>query len=162
MIRSAVFDPTCAYRYRLTRVWDRGPRVAFILLNPSTANAHVDDPTIRRCIGFARSWGYSGVEVVNLFAYRTPSPSALRSVADPIGPDNDTHILAVAAEAEAIVLSWGNHGAYLSRAQAVLPLLSACGNLYTFGLTASGQPRHPLYLPASQPRLAFTPQLALS
>ena len=156
MFRHAVFDSTTVYRYRLIRTWDNGPRVAFILLNPSIADSTHDDPTIRRCIGFARAWGYAGVDVVNLFAFRTPYPSDLRLASDPVGPDNDAHVLAVAAESSAVILGWGNHGGYCDRAQAVIRLLSGVPALYIFGLTGAGQPRHPLYLPASQPRLVFT------
>ena len=86
----ADFDPTGVYRYSLWREWDaRAPAVAFVMLNPSTADAGKDDPTIRRCASFARSWGYGSLEVVNLFAYRASEPKRLRQTPDPIGPAND-------------------------------------------------------------------------
>ena len=109
----AVFDPTGAYRYTLTRSWPDGRgRVAFVLLNPSTADSERNDPTIRRCIGFARHWGFGALEVVNLFAYRTPHPAALRMAPDPVGRDNDRHLLAAFGRAELLVTAWGVHGAW--------------------------------------------------
>ncbi len=90
----ADFDGTGAYRYSLWREWDsRRPIVAFVMLNPSTADAAKDDPTIRRCASFARSWGYGSLEVVNLFAYRASEPKRLRQTPDPIGPANDDYLV---------------------------------------------------------------------
>ncbi len=143
----AIFDPTGCYRYRLWRVWHRyGDRLAFVLLNPSTADATTDDPTLRRCIAFARAWGYGGVTVVNLFAYRTPHPAKLRTVAAPVGPENDGYILQASQNASLTVLAWGNNGRLQDRDRQVTQLLQAqpWGHL---GLTQQGQPRHPLYLP---------------
>jgi hypothetical protein len=91
----ATFDTTRRYRYRLIHDWTGSPeRVAFIMLNPSTADERTLDPTIRRCIGFAKAWGFGGIDVVNLFAWRTTDPAALARVADPIGPRNDGMIAA--------------------------------------------------------------------
>jgi hypothetical protein len=149
-----------AYRYTLSRSWDYGNgTVNFIMLNPSTATAEVDDPTIRRCTQFARAWGYRRLVVTNLFAYRATDPAELRRVADPVGPENDWHLRYCAQhEAERVVLAWGAHGAYLGRDKAVLALLAqlslrvepAC-----FGVTKSGQPRHPLYVAASTMTLPY-------
>jgi hypothetical protein len=145
-----------AYRYTLSRSWDYGNgTVNFIMLNPSTATAEVDDPTIRRCTQFARAWGYRRLVVTNLFAYRATDPAELRRVADPVGPENDWHLRYCAQhEAERVVLAWGAHGGYRKRDESVLALLAkhlpriepAC-----LGVTKAGAPRHPLYLSASTP-----------
>jgi hypothetical protein len=140
----AVFDPTYAYRYALWRAWDAAlPRLCFIMLNPSQADAERDDPTIRRCIGFARDWGYGALEVVNLFAYCAIAPTDLRRTANPIGPENDAHIVRAVKAAARTVIAWGNHGAFLGRDKAVTPLL---GRSYCLGVTGAGHPRHPLYV----------------
>ncbi len=137
-----------AYRYTLWRAWDEmRPRVCFVLLNPSTADATRDDPTLRRCIGFARSWGACGsVEIVNLFAYRTADPAMLRKAAHPVGPDNDTYLKNAARRASRIVLGWGARGTLLGRDLAVLELLAAYP-LYCLRLTRERHPEHPLYIP---------------
>ena len=89
----AMFSPCRSYRYSLWRTWDsQKPIVVFIGLNPSTADETVNDPTMRRCIGFARLWGYGGMVVVNLFAYCATKPTVLRHVADPVGKDTDSWI----------------------------------------------------------------------
>ncbi|MFN8484194.1 MAG: DUF1643 domain-containing protein [Anaerolineae bacterium] len=143
--RGAVFDASGLYRYRLWRVWGAGRTVAFVMLNPSAADAERDDPTIRRCMGLAQAWGYGRLEVVNLFAYRSPSPKALRRVSDPVGSDNDRHLRGVVADAPLVVVAWGNHGALLGRDRAALETLTAA-RLYCLGVTLRGQPRHPLYV----------------
>lgn len=143
----AIFDPTGQYRYSLWRDWDpTGRRVGFVMLNPSQADEIADDPTIRRCVGFARSWGYGAVEVVNLFAYRTPHPKLLRQVSDPVGVDNDHYLKQLAQRVDRIVLAWGNWGSLHGRDRAVLQLLTSSNSLYCFGFTKQQQPRHPLYL----------------
>jgi hypothetical protein len=116
------------------------------MLNPSTADAVRDDPTIRRCIGFARRWGYGGVEVVNLFAFRASDPRALRGAPDPVGEKNDRHLASVARRVDAMVVAWGVHGALAARDREVLTLLSRWARLLALGWTRSGSPRHPLYL----------------
>ena len=142
----AVFDESGVYRYLLWRKWDRSrPSVAFVLLNPSTADATADDPTIRRCIGFARGWGFGGMEVANLFAFRATTPRLLGSAIDPVGPENDRHLRELAARAEHVVVAWGNGGALFGRAAAVLPLFEG-RELYCLGVTKAGAPRHPLYV----------------
>jgi hypothetical protein len=150
MRRGAVFDSSDTYRYSLWRTWDSAlPRVAFVMLNPSTADQRVDDPTIRRCMGFARQWGYGSLSVVNLFAYRTPSPAALARAADPVGPDNDRYLRAAYRRARDLVLAWGTHGSLHGRDQEVLDLLGRGRRkpLLCLGTTRDGHPRHPLYLP---------------
>jgi hypothetical protein len=149
MDRDALFDPSGDYRYLLRRSWDRnGPLAVFVMLNPSTADAHRDDPTIRRCMGLARSWGFGRLEVVNLFGFRTPYPAVLSTVSDPVGPENDAHVLAAVARGETVVAAWGNAGAVLNRGPAMLPRLSgeARTPLLCLGMTRAGHPRHPLYV----------------
>jgi hypothetical protein len=154
-LASASFSACGHYRWWLERVWaPERPRLLFIGLNPSRADGRRDDPTLRRLLGFARSWGYGALEVLNLFARISPSPALLRRAADPLGPHNDAWIGArLAAQPQApLWLGWGNQGSWRHRDRAVLALLPgrAC---IALGCTASGQPRHPLYLPArAQPR----------
>jgi hypothetical protein len=148
MTGGAAFSPDRRYRYRLWRRWDRSrPVVTFVMLNPSTADERRDDPTIRRCIGFARRWGFGGAEVVNLFALRATDPRELRTVRDPVGPENDRHIRRAIARAALVVLAWGTHGAVAQRARAV-GLVASPRRPRCLGWTRSGEPRHPLYLPA--------------
>lgn len=135
----ATFDCTGVFRYRLWRRWDDGPSVCFIMLNPSTADAERDDPTIRRCIRFARDWGYGGLDVVNLFAYRATDPRALRSVADPVGPLNGRAIAEAVEGATLTIAAWGAW-------PAGTPPLSA--PLYCLGMNRDGSPKHPLYIRA--------------
>lgn len=144
MQRAAVISPCGRYRYVLGRRWGAGSHAAFIMLNPSTADAQQDDPTIRRCIGFARAWGYGGLTVVNLYAFRATRPADLWKAADPIGPDNDTHLTRVAEECGVLVAAWGAH-AKPDRIAQVLALPGMRG-LKALALTTAGQPRHPLYL----------------
>lgn len=150
-MNGARFSPCGRYRYVLTRdVSILNPRlVNFVMLNPSTADATVDDPTIRRCIGYARAWDYGHLVVTNLFAYRATDPRALKSEDDPVGPDNGEYIATWATHADLIVVAWGAHGAYLDRSAAVLAQLRAIGKVpHYLARTKRGQPCHPLYLPA--------------
>ena len=135
------------YRYLLWREWDNSSKtVSFIMLNPSRADAQVNDPTITRCINFAKSWGYGRLEVVNLFAYRTPKPSLLKQAVEPIGKDNDLHIIESVNRSDRIILAWGNHGAWQKQDLYTLDLLKNHNHLYSLGITKRGCPRHPLYL----------------
>jgi hypothetical protein len=145
MKSGASFSQCHRYRYALWRQWSDGPRVLFVMLNPSTADATRDDPTIRRCIGFAKAWGFGSLAVGNLFAFRTPSPRALAACSQPIGQENDRWLRKLQRGAALVVAAWGNHGSLLERGAAVRALLA---NPSTLGLTARGQPRHPLYLSA--------------
>jgi hypothetical protein len=142
------------YRYRLWRTWGDGPLLGWIMLNPSQADRHLDDPTLRRCVGFAQQWGYGGLEVVNLFAYRASQPGVLRQVVDPIGPQNDRYLRGLPDRVDAIVCAWGNGGALGGRDRLVRRLLGEYP-LHCLGQTKSGQPRHPLYCPRSQPLVEF-------
>ena len=150
MIESAVIDSTEKYRYLLTRIWDEDlPLAVFIMLNPSTADAEHDDPTIRRCIGFAKDWGYGGIKVVNVFAYRATNPKELLNVIDPIGPDNYKYIKNAVANAGIVVAAWG--ATYLKNRQAYKDAINTIRNagidkIYCLGTTNSGHPRHPLYV----------------
>lgn len=144
--RDALISPTGTHRYLLTRSWAmREPHTCFIMLNPSTADASVDDPTIRRCMGFARAWGSGSIAVVNLFAFRATNPKALRQERDPIGHENNMHIQLAVEDAERIVLAWGAQGDLYDRDLEVLDLLKSY-QLYTLGVTKAGHPKHPLYL----------------
>ena len=146
----ALLSPDGRYRYWLTRDWARGPVATFIMLNPSTADASVDDPTIRRCIGFARAWGMGGLKVVNLYALRSTDPKALWTADDPVGPDNDFHLRDAAGWANR--LSWPLVAAWGANAKpdriAVVRRLDGMNRLTALGVTKDGQPRHPLYLRA--------------
>ncbi len=159
---SALFSPCGSYRYRLTRIENSALRsVLWVMLNPSTADATIDDPTIRRCRGFARSWGYGGIEVVNLFALRATDPTQLSRHPAPIGPDNDAHLLAAATGETVglVVCAWGSHGRFAQRDKAVLRLLQPRCSLHVLGWTAAGQPRHPLYIPGNV-RPTYSSQLS--
>jgi len=107
----AIVSPCHRHCYSLWRVWDAAlPRLLVIGLNPSTADATVNDPTIRRCLGFAKSWGYGTVVVTNLFALRSPYPKTLRAASDPVGPEADAWIGRLVAETELCLVAWGNGG----------------------------------------------------
>lgn len=144
----ADFSVDRQYRYRLWRTWNaKGPTLLYILLNPSTADAHKDDPTIARCIVRAQRLGYGGLEVVNLFAYCATDPKTMRRHADPIGRDNDAAIAEAAARAGLIVAGWGAYGGHLHRGRDVAARLYTAGfALHHLGLIKSGQPQHPLYV----------------
>ena len=146
---SAVVSADRGYRYLLTRRWGSGPRALFVGLNPSTADATVDDASTRRMVGFARSAGCGSLALVNLYAWRSTSPAVLRHVADPTGPENDAWITAAAETADLVVAAWGTHAAP-DRAAAVLRLLG-CARVRCLGRTKGGHPRHPLYVPARTP-----------
>lgn len=134
------------YRYALWRKWADGPRVLFVMLNPSTADETVNDPTIVRCIEFATSWGFGSLAVGNLFAYRTPSPALLKIAAEPIGPRNDHWLQKLKTDSTLAIAGWGNHGNHLGRRGAVLKLIPGFHHL---GLNQTGEPRHPLYIPGT-------------
>ncbi len=135
------------YRYLLWRIWDPGqPRLLWVMLNPSTADEATNDPTLRRILGFSHASGFGGLEVVNLFAWRSPSPKALLCVPDAVGPANDRYIQEAVMRAEKIVAAWGNEGARDGREKAVLALISR--PVFCLGTTGLGHPRHPLYVKA--------------
>lgn len=147
MQRSANFSRCRRYRYALWRHWDEDlPGVMFLALNPSTADHRRDDPTIRRCIGYARDWGFGSLCVANLFAWRATRPEDLKATPDPVGPRNDDWLRRLSGQVELVVAGWGNHGTFMDRAAQVrekMPLL------HYLRLNGSGEPAHPLYLPKS-------------
>src|SRR5439155_23971872 len=135
------------YRYSLWRAWSAyHPRIVFILLNPSTADEQRNDPTIRRCIGFARGWEFGSVEVVNLFAYRATDYRELFRVQDPIGKENNLFLLQAVERCSTVVVGWGTRGTFLGRDRQVLSLLADIKDVLCLGLTKGGLPRHPLYV----------------
>ena len=155
---AADFDAAGLYRYGLWRTWNWeydgggdnriGRHCTFIMLNPSTATVFENDPTIRRCIGFAKSWGYEALTIGNLFAYRSTSQKKLSKVSDPVGPSNDESILSLCKEAQIVIAAWGNEGKLYGRDKAVLKLLNGEGVvLHHLGQNRRGEPKHPLYLP---------------
>lgn len=140
------WSPDKLYRYALWRLWSNiaAPRyVLWVMLNPSTADETQDDPTIRRCVQFSKDWGYDGLCVCNLFAFRATDPADMKAAADPVGDDNDYWIARVSTDAALIVAAWGEHGIWQNRERAVRLLLP---NLHFLSLNKSGQPAHPLYL----------------
>ncbi len=132
------------YRYALSRVWDSSqPYVLFIGLNPSTADETEDDPTIRRCLGFAKSWGYGGLVMANLFAWRATNPADMKQQDDPIGEKNDAWLVELARHAGVVVAAWGNDGSFRQRSAQIQALLP---DLHYLKLNGTGEPAHPLYL----------------
>lgn len=152
VINNAELSPCRRYRYSLIRRFAPGPYAMFIGLNPSTADETADDPTIRRCVAFAKSWGFGALVMTNLFAFRATDPRAIRAVADPVGSENNGALLDSAIGAGVIVAAWGAHGEYMRRDAHVKAMLP--GMLCCLRLTKGGHPGHPLYLPA---RLKPTP-----
>lgn len=147
----ADFSADSAHRYTLTRVWDHQKPVAFLIgLNPSTADHWANDPTIRREIGFAQSWGCGTLLKGNLFAFRATRPLDMMRAADPVGRDNDEWLLHMARRAAVIVCCWGSRGAFKNRDTEVKALLKG-RPLKCFGYTNDGHPKHPLYLKATTP-----------
>jgi len=137
------------YRYALgRRVSDASGRVLFCMLNPSVADEVQGDPTITRCIGFARRWGIGELVACNLYAFRATRPADLWLAKDPIGPLNDDAIQMWAASSSLIVCAWGNQRKATARAQQVVTQLRRVGQIHHLGLTNNGSPRHPLYLRA--------------
>jgi hypothetical protein len=132
------------FRYSLTREWLGGDGVvAFIMLNPSTADAMQDDPTIRRCIGFAKGLALSGLEVVNLYAFRATRPADMFAAEDPVGPENDAHIAEACTRASLVIAAWGAN-AQDDRVAAVRALVPR--QMHALALSNCGRPRHPLYV----------------
>ncbi len=152
MEKGAELSPCKTYRYALWRKWSDTPPVLFIMLNPSTADESQDDPTIRRCIAFAERWGHGGIIVGNLFALRSPYPNDLQTATDPIGPENNQWLSHLASQSNKVIGAWGNHGSLLNRGEEVATLFP---NMFCFGQTKHGQPRHPLYVAADTPLVAF-------
>jgi hypothetical protein len=144
----AEFSDCGTYRYALWRTWNAiQPGVLFVGLNPSTADATTDDPTIRRCIGFAKRWGYGGITMANVFAYRATDPREMTVLAEKraIGPENDAHLASLAESASFVVAAWGAH--LRGRAEREAEVLRLLGDdVWCLGRTVDGHPRHPLYI----------------
>jgi hypothetical protein len=156
----AEISPCGAYRYHLWRIWDRGlPTMVFVMQNPSTADANSDDPTIRKCVGFARSHGYGSISVRNVFALRATDERELLKHSSPFGPCNTEHLLAVSGRwrETRLMLAWGNEFGgkrlrqYYREAESILLTQSP----YCLGVTKSGSPKHPLFVPYSQEIVRF-------
>lgn len=156
--KTAVISECGLYRYRLTRTWDEALRPAcFLMLNPSTADATKDDPTIRKIVKLARAWGCGGIVVVNLFAYRATDPMRLFDVfynpvavpgkGDPVGPDNDRYIREAVEQCHPIIAAWGTKGVMMLRDQKVKQMLASIGvPVMCLKSTKDGHPQHPLYV----------------
>lgn len=162
--RKAEFSECGQYRYSLSRQWGfpapptPARFILFIMLNPSVADARIDDNTVRKITKMARRWGYDGLLVGNLFAYRSTNPDRLFAVADPIGPDNGDYLLDLADEAAAIVVAWGNTADAVAegRAAQVVEMLRGAGrDLACLGFNTSDAPKHPLYLRDATEREPF-------
>ncbi|GJM19813.1 MAG: hypothetical protein DHS20C14_20260 [Phycisphaeraceae bacterium] len=147
----AGFDQSRRYRYTLGRRWaPAGRSVCFCLLNPSTADASVLDPTLTRCLGFARRWGFHAMTVVNIFALRSTDPGGLYDADDPVGPRNDAAIRRSAARADLVVVGWGNHGDLHARGAEITSILADLCDPMCWAITKPGHPKHPLYLKSTQ------------
>lgn len=148
------------YRYTLTRVWDDSlPRIAWIGLNPSTADERRLDPTLRRVIRFSAEWGFGSFVMLNLFALRATDPIVMKATFDPVGDENDHHICEQARASVKIVAAWGTHGGWLGRDSHVMGLLHAIhctSKVMCLGKTQQGFPKHPLYVPSITSPVPFT------
>lgn len=160
---AAVLSDCETYRYALWR--DTGViggvgTVLFVGLNPSTADATLDDPTIRRCVGFVRDWGYARLAMGNLYAYRSTSPAQLGRVDDPIGPENDDWLERLASEASLTIAAWG--AAAFATAEREGAALVHLGATSCLALTKHNRPQHPLYVPKAANPLPYTDGLVLT
>ena len=146
MKRETILSPCRQYRYCLWREWDKAndSYVMFVGLNPSTADEAEDDSTIRRCVGYAKKWGYGALCMVNLFAYRAMRPKVMKNHAAPVGEDNDRWLTELAQRAGIVIAAWGTNGTHMKRDQAIMNLLA--GKLSCLGKTKAGHPKHPLYV----------------
>lgn len=158
--RSAVISACGLYRYVLTRIVGPGSRsTVFIMLNPSIADATADDPTIRRCIGFAQRWGCGRLVVLNLFAFRATDPADLKRAEEPVGPENRAWFDRTLVDklcVGPVVCGWGVHGVHLGQDRVVLGWLETYGvKPLALGVTKDGHPKHPLYLPRSAEPMAY-------
>lgn len=160
--RGATLSSCGLYRYELSRIWDdsRSPAV-FIMLNPSTADAIKDDPTIRKCIGFARRFNAGGVIVGNLFAYRATKPADMMKAADPVGPKNQDYLERMCSDATRagqgfIVCAWGNHGTHMDQDRTFMGWLDRLAiTPRALRISKDGHPGHPLYIPYDAPLIEY-------
>jgi hypothetical protein len=156
LVSEAIISADRKYRYKLVRSWasDSAPLI-WIMLNPSTADASRDDPTIRRCVSFAKGWGFGGVEIYNLFALRSNDPKRIELASDPIGPENDTWLKSALRTGGTVITAWGQCATKLrcQRASEVATMISRKKRVrvVSLGFTKGGQPRHPLYVRGDAP-----------
>jgi hypothetical protein len=158
-MKTAVISACGNFRYLLTRQSGTGADVAtFVMLNPSTADAELDDPTIRRCVAFSRLWGCGKLQVVNLFAFRATNPRDMMNAEDPIGPENAAYVKqAVEGVGGPVVCAWGVHGGHPGQDLAMLRWLREAGVMpMALAVTKDGHPRHPLYVPQDTPLMPFS------
>jgi hypothetical protein len=158
---TAVISPGDTYRYLLKRTAESmapmRSTALFVMLNPSTADAQLDDPTIRRCRGFAKLWDCNGLAVANLYALRSKEPAALWSHPDPVGPDNDDYLWNFARECGDVVCAWGSNARPERAARVASIMRDAGARLWCLGTTKDGSPRHPLYVRNDQPLIEWSP-----
>jgi len=159
-IGAALFSSCGIYRYWLTRSWDGSrPRVAFIGLNPSTADAENNDPTVLRCLRRAIRLGFGSMTMLNLFAIRATDPKVMLAAGDPVGDGNDAAIAAECKRCSMVIAAWGVDGAHRGRDKAVVEMLRRNGvTLHCLRVTAGGFPSHPLYLPYDLEPVVYQPR----
>lgn len=163
VIKDAIISKCGNYRYLLSRHWGahEHPQAAFIMLNPSIADALVDDATIRKCIGFAKRWDMHGIYVGNLFAFRATNPRDMKAVHDPAGPDNHRYLFWMCKHmiknGGVVVCAWGAGGSFKNKGRAVLSGLEQWSvQPKALGLTRAGFPKHPLYVPYDAALITLT------
>jgi hypothetical protein len=159
--RGAEVSDDGLYRYSLWRRWGEGAALHFVMLNPSTADAVLDDPTIRRCIGFAKREGFAALSVTNLYALRATNPQRLLDLADPAGPQNLDRVMATVATGP-IVVAWGGGAMMKGLAPSLVKLwlmerAASDERVLCLGVTATNQPRHPLYIRGDHPLEVWIP-----
>ena len=158
--KKAIISDCGNYRYQLHRVWDNSkPKVLFLMLNPSTADEKEDDPTIRRCIAFSKSWGYGGLLVGNLFAFRATNPKIITKINDPIGSLNICHLAEMSNNVQSIICAWGNSSivsCLMKKFPNYMPLLAVNKKLHYLELSNDGTPKHPLYLKGDLKPMEYT------
>jgi hypothetical protein len=149
MKTGASFSPDRKYRWSLHRIWQpNAPLACYVLLNPSTADEILNDPTVSRCQTRALNAGFGGLLVVNIFAWRSTDPRELYEISDPVGaPYNDSVIFNSAQKSDLVVCGWGKHGALQDRGKRVLELICSAGKVpHALRINSDGSPEHPLYL----------------
>lgn len=166
MLSNAVISPCGSYRYVLSRSWSFEPIVTWVMLNPSTADAMADDATIRKCVGFAKRWGFGGIRVVNLFAWRSRDPLALVDLPDPYGPEYGKHFDGAINTSSLVVAAWGCESTLKKKALLIqratmtrTGLLGLTVPVVCLGMTKAGTPYHPLTLGYDTPRRSFKEML---
>lgn len=160
--RDAVISDCGKYRYLLRRTWDHDKqRALFVMLNPSTADADVDDATIRSCIRLCKSWGYGSFEVVNLFAWRSTDPAGLKAAVDPLGPRNADIVEAAISRCDVVICAWGAHPEAEREADGMVSRISPRRPMaFCLGTTKSGAPKHPLYIKTGTSLIAYRNRVA--